>query len=429
MKKLNIEFSETFLSKNSGLYLVSLFAEKLSLCHYLKNTISIQRGTNAKYHASDVILVLIMNVIAGAKHISQCNILRNDNVVRTFLDWEKYPDDRTIGRLFEIFTHKHCIELSEVERNIRNQVWSIKWFGRITLDLDSTVKGVYGNQEGAEKGYNSRKRGQKSYHPLLCFIAENRECLHNWLRPGSTYTSNGSVQFVQECFSKIPKRVWKIFVRADSGFFAGHFLEYLENNKCEYLIKVKMRNLKKLLLKQKWRKIGNDILFETCQFSHKCQNWNKARKFLAIRKFVKMSDENMLFPTPVYEYFCYVSNRDLSPMKAHKCYGKRATSENWIDWCKNHMASGNILKNEFWSNSAIFQCCILAYNLLAWMMWINTRGGFNEEPNTIRSKIITVPGRLIHSGRAWTLKLPTKYVFKEQIETMIESINAIKLDT
>jgi hypothetical protein len=133
----------------------------------------------------------------------------------------------TIGRLFEIFTHKHCIELSEVERNIRNQVWSIKWFGRITLDLDSTVKGVYGNQEGAEKGYNSRKRRQKSYHPLLCFIAENRECLHNWLRPGSTYTSNGSVQFVQECFSKIPKRV----VRADSGFFAGHFLEYLENNK------------------------------------------------------------------------------------------------------------------------------------------------------------------------------------------------------
>jgi hypothetical protein len=57
------------------------------------------------------------------------------------------------------------------------------------------------------------------------------------------------------------------------------------------------------------------------------------------------------------------------------------------------------------------------------MMWINTKGGFNEEPNTIRSKIITVPGRLIHSGRAWTLKLPTKYVFKEQIETMIESIN------
>ena len=154
-----------------------------------------------------------MNVIAGAKHISQCNLLRNDNIVRTFLDWEKYPDDRTLARLFEKFTHKHCIELSEVEGNIRNQVWSIKWFGRITLDMDSTVKGVYGNQEGAEKGYNSRKKGQKSYHPLLCFIAETRECLHNWLRPGSTNTSNGSVQFAQECFSKTPIRVWKIFVR------------------------------------------------------------------------------------------------------------------------------------------------------------------------------------------------------------------------
>jgi hypothetical protein len=34
-----------------------------------------------------------------------------------------------------------------------------------------TVIGVTGSQEGAEKGYNPMKKGQKSYHPLLCFIA------------------------------------------------------------------------------------------------------------------------------------------------------------------------------------------------------------------------------------------------------------------
>ena len=49
-----------------------------------------------------------------------------------------------------------------------------KWFGKITLDMDSTVRGVYGSQEGAEKWYNHKKKGQKSYHPLLCFTAENR---------------------------------------------------------------------------------------------------------------------------------------------------------------------------------------------------------------------------------------------------------------
>jgi len=93
------------------------------------------------------------------------------------------------------------------------------------------------------------------------------------------------------------------------------------------------------------------------------------------------------------------------------------------------MASGNILTQDFWANSAIFQSCILAYNVLVWMMWLNTENGFKEEPNTIRSKIINVPGKLIHSGRTWTLKLPKEYIFKEQINAIHKSINAINLDT
>ena len=36
--------------------------------------------------------------------------------------------------------------------------------------------------EGAEKGYNPKKPGQRGYHSLLCFIAETRECLHYWFR-------------------------------------------------------------------------------------------------------------------------------------------------------------------------------------------------------------------------------------------------------
>ena len=44
------------------------------------------------------------------------------------------------------------------------KVWDKKWFGRVTLDLDSSVKTVYGNQEGANVGYNPHKKGKKSYH-------------------------------------------------------------------------------------------------------------------------------------------------------------------------------------------------------------------------------------------------------------------------
>ena len=90
------------------------------------------------------------------------------------------------------------------------------------------MKGVYGKQEGAEKGYNPKKRGQKSYHPLLCFIAETRECLHNWFRSGSAYSANGCVEFMKECFARLPNQVGQINVRADSAFFSGELFDFLD---------------------------------------------------------------------------------------------------------------------------------------------------------------------------------------------------------
>ena len=48
---------------------------------------------------------------------------------------------------------------------------------QVTLDLDSTVTTVHGKQEGARVGYNPHKPGMRSYHPLLCLIAETGDYL------------------------------------------------------------------------------------------------------------------------------------------------------------------------------------------------------------------------------------------------------------
>jgi len=49
-----------------------------------------------------------------------------------------------------------------------------KGFGRVTLDFDSTVIGVHGSQEGADKGFNPKNKGQKSYHPQPKFYCGNQ---------------------------------------------------------------------------------------------------------------------------------------------------------------------------------------------------------------------------------------------------------------
>ena len=420
MRQFHVTFDEKRLTGNAGLVHLGRFADKLDLPRMLKENISIQRGPTAKYSVADIIMMLAMGVLAGAKHMRHLAILRSDHVICALFKWTAFPDNSTLGRWFKLFRPVHCQELSAVEDRARKKVWSKKWFGRITLDVDSTVRGVYGSQQGAETGYNPKNKGQKSYHPLLCFIAETRECLHNWFRPGSAYTANGAVEFMKECFSKLPKRVWKVFVRADSGFFSGDFLDLLEKESCEYLIKVKMKNLSSLLMQQSWRKAKNRPGVETTEFWHKCHGWKRARRFVAVR--MEVETEGTLLPIPKYEFFCYVTNLSLSPWQTHKYYGKRASSENWIEWCKNQMASGSILTQDFWANSAIFQTCILAYNLLVWMMWLHSEKSLSEEPCTIRTWLIRVPARLIHPGRQWFLKLSKTYPFKEQWQSIESSI-------
>ena len=424
MKNFTVEFTEKNLTGNAGLVHIGRFVKKLGLQRMLEEHITIERGANAKHTPADVVIKLIMGVLAGARHISHIEILRVDKVIRTLFEWKGFPDNRTFGRLFRLFNHGHCNQLSEVEAKARKKVWGKKWFGWITLDLDSTVKAVNGSQQGAEKGYNPQKKGQKSYHPLLCFVAETKECLHNWFRTGSAYSANGSVEFMRECFARLPKRVWKVFVRADSAFFDGKLFDFLEQQNSQYLVKVKMKNLASLLMQQSWAKPKNKPGIETTEFIYRCHGWKKARRFVAIRVLVKNETENVLFPMPHYEFFCYVTNLKLTPWESHKCYGKRATSENWIEWCKNQMASGSILTQDFWANSAIFQSCILAYNLLVWMLWLNSEKGFRQEPGTIRFWLINIPARLIRTGRRWILKLSASYVFREQWRNIESSISA-----
>ena len=106
-------------------------------------------------------------------------------------------------------------------------------------------------------GYNPKKKGQKSYHSVIAFVAETKEILHSWFRCGSAYTSNGVGEFMKECMAYRKKRGRVIF-RGDSGFFSGELLDYLESVSAGYLIKVKLKNLVGLLEGRKWEAVeGN----------------------------------------------------------------------------------------------------------------------------------------------------------------------------
>lgn len=252
MKEVTVEMSGKPLTGNAGLVPVGKLVKKLGLTSLFETHISIERGANALYSVADALLITMLSVVAGGSHLSHVGLLRKDGLLRRVFEWGRFPVESTLGRIFRLFSPKHCAELAEVENMVRRKVWGKNWFQRITLEFDSTVKGVFGRQKGAEKGFNPKKKGQRSYHPLLCFVAETRECLHNWFRCGNTYSANGSAEFLKECLARLPKRFGRLFARGDSAFFDGKLLDVLEAHQALYAIKAAFKGMKILLAKQSW---------------------------------------------------------------------------------------------------------------------------------------------------------------------------------
>ncbi len=61
-----------------------------------------------------------------------------------------------------------------------------------------------GRQQGAAKGYNPRRPGRKSHHPILAVLAEVPLVRHGWLRSGNPGAAKGAVAFLGEALALLP---------------------------------------------------------------------------------------------------------------------------------------------------------------------------------------------------------------------------------
>jgi len=133
----------------------------------------------------------------------------------------------------------------------------------------------------------------------------------------------------------------------------------------------------------------------------------------------------MLYPKINYDYFCYVTNIEDSPLQIHSLYGDRGESENWIEAVKNQMFAGSLLTQNFWTNEALWLLSVMAYNVSVWMRKLTDSKTWKEEPMTFRMWFIQTAGKVIESGRRVWLKMSKNYYYKERwlnIEKMIDDL-------
>jgi hypothetical protein len=111
------------------------------------------------------------SIWCGANRFMHTEITRADNALGKIFDWKQTPGQDAYKRYFKKFTQA-------INQNVSKHFFT--WFfqnitiDHFTLDIDSTIMTRYGSQYGAKKGYNPKKKGRVSHHPLIAFVGELR---------------------------------------------------------------------------------------------------------------------------------------------------------------------------------------------------------------------------------------------------------------
>ena len=380
--------------------------------------------------AGETFTAFLIAVVAGARRFAHSSMLRADRALHALLGMKRFPTDGTIRNLFKRFTQGMVVRMYEPL-----WAWQVERLPRredgYSLDLDSTVFERYGRQEGAHQGYNPKKHGRASHHPLLAVLGEAYFILHGWLRSGNTTAGRGVVEFLKEALAKLPSLAWIRGVRADAGFFDRELLEYLEQQRLSYIVVARLtRWLKQEAARvREWRPL--DAIFAVGEFRLQLWGWDRPRRFVVVRELLrgtKGSPGKKLFEVPGYTFRIFVTNRPDPPEEIWRDYNQRACIEQRIEELKSDLAVDDFCLQQFFATEAAFLAILMLFNLLAEFQRASGMTGYRQ-PATLRVQVFLCGAILGRAGHRTVLHLSSAWGGLENRNSLFDKLLQYEIPT
>jgi len=373
------EFSGKNLTAYGGLLPVATMLEKFGFQTLVEETITCSRETRVM-SLYKFVLGIVLGLYVGFPRLNQLRFIAGDPMLTGILKEPRLPPQSTLWRFLASLHLNVAAQILSIQRAMRQRVWqaaNIK-LQAVTLDTDTTVHTLYGNQMGARKSYNPKNKGKKSYQPMLTFIAETREYVWGELRNGDRPTGKQIYDHLKNAIAALPDGVGEISARADSGFYCAEAVDAYDERNCGFVIVArKTSRLVEQLEQAEWKTSPKTDANEQCEFVYQPDGWKKAYRFVALRyandEEHEPADEvqYQLFETRPYKYRVFVTNlKDPIPLVVW-FYNQRAGAENLIKEANNDAGLAAHPSGRFDVNRNHFQLAMLAYNLNAWLMLLN----------------------------------------------------------
>ena len=431
MHSIDYEYTDKDITAWGGLRLVQELMERIDFRGMLDEAGLPKRGSNRAYDSSTIIEGFIVSVILGAKRLAHSGTIRHDEVIRKIFGWKGgMASQSTFCRFFK----RSSLESNdEIMRRFNRRWFEMVDIDKHTVDIDSSVISRFGEQEGVAVGYNPKRHGRASHHPLIAFSAEARMVIQSWMRTGDSASATCFDGFMDGLLQVLPRE--KIgLVRADSGFSGHANLEYLEEREMNYIIASRMHGglQQKIFEQRNWHRVCKGI--GVTSFKYQAQSWDAPRRIVVVRKNTNQlpkSGGKTLFPDydafARYRYSAFITNMDLSAELIWEIYRKRADAENQIKELKYEYGMEGFCSESLAATEQAFRWVMVAYNLMSLFKQRVMGGKSSPSLATVRFKCIALGSYIVHRGRSIILKIAAKDRKRDYIDELFVKLGQLEI--
>lgn len=367
-----IRFEDQQLTSFAGLLVFQPLFERLALKKRLAECFA-HRKVSPIFGHGTIVLLLIVHLLIGYRRLADLRFYQDDPLVKRVLGLKRLPDVATVSRTLEGVDKQAVKAQRTASRSIVLERLKRLALPRVTLDFDGSVLGTTRFAEGTAVGYNRKKKGQRSYYPLFCTVAQTGQVLDVWHRPGNVHDSNGARRFILGCLSEIrqilPQAILE--VRMDCAFFSDEIIRALEALGILYTISVpfeRFPELKRKIEKRRlWHRADRTTRFFACHWKPKC--WERERRFLFIRtREPKQRKEpvqlNLFAPYEYgFQFKVILTNMSLSARKVLALHNGRGAQEAIFAELKSQTQMDYIPCKRLAANQTWLLAALMAHNL------------------------------------------------------------------
>ena len=422
---------ETQMSVNAHAALLSQFAKAGGFLDRLVETCPMRLTSNNAPEVRDLIATVMVSMINGATRFRHFDRLRGDTATAELFGVGRFMSCDSVRQNFASIPAEEAMPWvwRENPRLLQDVVAE-----DYVLDLDPTVKPVYGCQEGSELGYNSpQKPGRPSHCCHTLCIAKLRMALAVVVHPGDETSGAHSRPMLAEC-PRFASSVRKPrLVRGDVSFGSESVIGDCEAADVRYLFKARRTKgvrgefLSLLAEPGAWR--GSSDGWQCAERDVRLGSWARARRMVfarrpaeampkrrkspPTRKFTQLSIPGLELVEASdgtcadgYEWYALVTDLDMDARDVLPPCRGRGDCENVFDEMKNQWGRGGFTAHSLAQTALFAGLSVIAANL--WNVFTRLGGdGSHRETATSRPPLQSCIARLTRHARQGVVTIYT----------------------